>query len=245
MSFVYGNLHNSFPAVADCVNSLLKNMHWPVLVFCAMLWSVGGSLLATVCSIACFTSSSFHELLEWILSLWNSYTEKLGGMRSEDEGSQRPCLTKRTPKSPCSKAALCSQCGQSPHSVSCASLLKDFHGNWASVSPMLQSTSSIKTTWCHAQPITDTSCVSKFCYPSEHCHFIQYFLLLHEQQQIISKQCNIQEWTYFLLMNKTGSHMQSFYAACDSSSTATWVTSTWVLWGKMGESITQEEQLLN
>jgi hypothetical protein len=105
-------------------------------VFCAMLWSFGGSLLATVCSVACFSSFRLHVLLQRILSLWNFYTEKSGGMRSGDEGSQMPCWTKQTQRTLAVKQLLCPQCGQSPHSVCCASLLKDFHGNWASVSPV-------------------------------------------------------------------------------------------------------------
>lgn len=51
---------------------------------------------------------------------------------------------------------LCSQCGQSPHSVCCASLLQDFHGNWAGISPTSRSISPIKITWCHTHCLSWT-----------------------------------------------------------------------------------------
>jgi hypothetical protein len=53
--------------------------------------------------------------------------------------------------------------------------------------------------------------------------------MLHEHQQMILTQSNVREWTHVPIMNTSCSHLHSFWTTSVSSSLATRVTLTWVL----------------
>jgi hypothetical protein len=70
----------------------------PFYIFRATLWSVSGSMLATVCSYCVSVSTSFVGYSNKLFSLINSYKRKSGGARSGDRCGQRPRPTMRSPE---------------------------------------------------------------------------------------------------------------------------------------------------
>jgi hypothetical protein len=62
--------------------------------------------------------------------------------------------------------------------------------------------------------------------------------MLHEQQQMILIQSNVQESTHVLLVNTPYLHLHNFNVTGVSSGLSTGVTLTQVFWGMLGESIT-------
>jgi hypothetical protein len=95
---------------AENVRHLLDDKHLTLLS--VTLWSVCGPLLATDCSVLCFSYSELYGLFEYALCLWwGKVWSYVGVVRClESASNRRPLPAMRSPTNSCSRRFLCAQC---------------------------------------------------------------------------------------------------------------------------------------